>query len=100
MDCPNDLRLPVLGEHVKIGPAKKFVFSLNPKRDYWTNSVALRKALTKGYSVTAVHAVMFWDEAHVAPPAVDEKGNFDEASLFGAFIKRMSLEKTQVPSVV
>jgi len=73
VNCPDNLFHPVLGEHVKIGPAKKFVFSLEPKRNYWTNSVALRKAHQLGYVVAAVHAVMFWDEEHVAPAAVDEK---------------------------
>ena len=58
---PNDLYIPVL-------PCKddatggKLLFDLQPKYEYWTNSVELKNAIRKGYVVNRVYEVYVWKE--------------------------------------
>lgn len=86
--CPKTLRYPVLGEHLsRSGEPAKFMFTLDDKRDYWTGSVSLRRAISKGYKVTAVHAVAWWPEDRVAPAAVSRDGKVNANSLWGSWFR-------------
>lgn len=58
--CPKDLLIPVLPARVVIDGTTKLRFDLVDKKDYWTNSVELRMALSKGYSVTKIHEMYLW----------------------------------------
>lgn len=90
--CPDDLLRPVIGvkEYRRCADGRdalKYIFSLDPKSKVHLCSPSLKKALSLGYKVTAVYAVMWWPPDRVAPAAVDEKGNFNARSIYGSYMK-------------
>lgn len=94
LTCPDDLLRPVLGFKEPRRDAAgretlKYVFSLEPKSGVHVDSPSLRKAISLGYKVTAVHAVMWWPPEQVGPAAVDEKGEFHPDSIFGSYLSRV-----------